>query len=247
MNIENLNVSLAEAPDKPVEIILRAGVEPTPIALKDRETIAISGDIDTPLKIIEDKPHWKTKDSVSIISDSITCDPVIIVEFDPSNPYGQKVKGTLQTSRQIEALKINEGSSFNNKLFIELIINHAHIFNSEKEAKALINALRNFKAKIETDLVDKDDRKGNTDLSIIKRLKREESGIPDSINVKLPFFENQEAQEIELEIEIDVLDKHVFFGFYSLGYQKKKKDMLEAIINSKIKAIEEKGIPVIRN
>ena len=236
MNIENVNVSLAETPDKPIEIILRSGVEPDPVPLHEQSQINIKGDINTPLAILATMPHLISKEAYAV------CDinyGMITLNLNPSDVKGGKAIGVLEINPDFAKIKVNEEASFNSKAFIRLLQHNAHLLTSREHARQIIDSLRYFTAKIETVLVDKDDRKGNTNIQVEKRLKREQSGIPEFIQLALPVLKTSKTKTaIDFEIEIDIVDNNVYFGLFSLQYKTIVTEIFEEHLKNQCQQID---------
>ncbi|MEC7753845.1 MAG: hypothetical protein VYB44_07430 [Bacteroidota bacterium] len=246
MEIENVNVAIhGEAPDKPIEIILREGKTPEPIALKDKRVMRFDGDIDTPFFIAKGMPHLKSENTVIYVEGSDSNNPKILIDFNPQDPYGATAEGRIIINPTFEKFQFNKRAAFDNQSFIAVIKENAHVFDSKEIAKNLIKSLQNFKAKIETEITDKDDRKGNTDMAILTRLKREESGIPDELKVTLPILKNGKPINITTEVEIDIQGNTVLFGFFSLEVVQVRRETIDSAINYQIELLTELGIPIV--
>lgn len=246
MEIENVNVAIhGEAPTQPIEIILREGKTAEPIALKDKRVMKFEGGIDTPFFIISGMPHLKSENTVAYIEGADSSSPKILIEFNPEDPYGATAEGKVIINPAFEKLQFNKRAAFDNQSFISVIKDHAYIFDSKEIAKNLVKSLQNFKAKIETEITDKDDRKGNTDIGLITRLKREESGIPDELKVTLPILKNGEPVTLTAEVEIDIQGSTVLFGFFSLEVVEIKRETIDSVIKKQIELLEKYELPIV--
>lgn len=251
MKVEKLEVNFqGEVPNEPVKIILSEAQEPTPIALRDKQLINLVGDIETPITAFEQLNHLVTENTIVIVSGIDSVDfgskqPEIAIEFAPTDPYGAKATGKIILNPVLDEFKFNVDPIFENKDFIKIIKRHGYAFESIDVAKNLIKSLQNFRAKIEHSLVDEDDRQGNTNIQSQTKLVRDESGIPETLRLKLPVIQRGEKIDISAEVEIEVTGKAVRFGFFSLEIQQKKLEAVQQAMNDVLNRFIEKNIPII--
>lgn len=241
ITIENINFQ--EAPTAPVEIIVRDGRAADPTRTVQPEKVTIEGDLNTPAQYAEPRYSDSTEDH--------PCNHHAIVEFSDNpenswitlkeefrNPMGTFVKGNLLKNKDLNAFEFNSAGVFTNKTFIEVIRKNAHSFASITDAKALIKQLQSFVAKFTTSVEDIDDRKGETKNLIETKLQASKTGIPESVNFKMPLFSGSPAVEFSVEVEIDVVmtngKPEAKFGFFSLELPQLMRSHAEIAIQEQI-------------
>lgn len=250
ITIENIN--FLEAPTSPVEIIVRDGRAADPINTVQPQRVKITGDLNTPSsyaeeRFAEDEIH---EDTIVEYSDNPE-DAWIILEEDFRDPMGSVVKGELLKNNDLKAFEFNNAGVFTNKTFIEVIRKNAHCFASIQEAKALIKQLQSFVAKFTTSIEDLDDRKGETKNLIETKLQASKTGIPESVNFKMPLFSGGPMVDFTVEVEIDVVmtsnKPEAKFGFFSLELPMLMRTHAELTIQKHIAHLRKKFTCIRKN
>ena len=98
-------------------------------------------------------------------------------------------------------------------------------------AKDFIKSLQNFQAKFETQVVSKDDRKGNTEESIQKFVNAERGLIPFGFKLKMYPFEGVDAYvELDVEVEIEQQNNSVVFLLFCFDKASLVEDLKDRVI-----------------
>lgn len=119
---------------------------------------------------------------------------------DENNYYAGMVTGKLELTELFRSFEINTGKSRTTFELADFIKMNRSCFQSPSVAANLVTLLNNFKAKVDRDLENSDDRRGNKALAIRQIV---ESNVPDSFKVALPIFKGQKAVNIDIEVNID--------------------------------------------
>lgn len=190
------------------EVIIRTGeAEPN---IPERQSISISGNLDTPLNYLKNPPSWFTRqdeDSNSVLEFSnlkVDRDSMIIeLVVDEGSIWQCSYKGALLLDETFKKFGINASKSFTTFELSDLIKMHRSYFETKDIAMKLISELRNFKAKVDRQIDNADDTRGNKRVLCQQAV---DSNIPEEFKIILPIFKGYEKQSISLEVVIDASD-----------------------------------------
>lgn len=223
MNTENQQINL-HVKEGTNEVIIRHG-EAEPI-VPFRGTVEITGNLSVPRIHLTNPSKWLTKKAVDLgplytkeqlaeeksVSDSplhwsylrVNRDKGLI-EFieDAGNPWEARFAGSLQFDPRFKKFKINTGESWTTLDLANFIKMNRSQFETKDKAMLLVSELRNFKAKIDKEIENAADERGNKKILIAQAV---ESNIPESFNIKVPVFKGYPEQTLEVEISIDPND-----------------------------------------
>jgi len=208
--MDKVNLQVGE---KTQELILRTGTA-EPVA-EFRKGIEINGTLSVPRIHLENPPKWLTDKSIantesepdsvlnfSYLQVNREAGTILFVE-DAGNQWQNEYKGKLELHPDFEKFGINTGKSYTTYDLAALIKMNRTLFETKDKAMILVKELRNFKGKVDKDLENADDGRGNRKILINQIV---ESNIPESFNLHLPIFKGCDKQTIEVEIEIDASD-----------------------------------------
>lgn len=171
-------------------------------ALSQKEPIRvdISGTIDAP-------KQWLEKRLPLCIVDPKTCHIIvnreelsITLNCRECDPYGTTIKGSLEMSGQFKIFGINKYEYITSLQMAELIKMNRSFFENRKAAMDLVTQLRGFRAKVDKDLENSDDTRGNRKQMINQVV---DSNLPDAFTIVIPIFKGQPVEEIECEVYIN--------------------------------------------
>lgn len=221
---------------------------PNEVRLNKHEVIGSTGTVykaltSEPLKsrltALLEKPEKFFDDDILIKYD---LDQLVIqlqVSFNKSDGL-DIYESRLKTPEIFRKFGINEDVVFGIKGLTKLIkMNRSH-FERREEAMSLVSELQNFKAKVNKELENLDDDRGN------KRYLRDqvvESNIPKSFNLFTPLFIGCDYRVINVEILIDP-DTYEL-SLISPALTEYQQETSEEIINEEIKKIES-DVPQIK-
>lgn len=172
-----------------------------------RKPLNISGNIDLPRLHLENHSGWLIDIPDESIDSPLAFSYVKIdrdamsIEFveDQGNPWESSYKGQLKHDPRFEKFGINSGKSYTTLELADFFKMNRSLFEKKDEAMRLVKELRNFKAKVDKDLENADDGRGNRKFLIAEKV---DSNIPEAFNLHLPVFKGQEKQTITVEIGI---------------------------------------------
>lgn len=193
------------------EIVIRHGEAPE--AIPFRKSVHVSGNIDVPKehlrspgkRLTEQYVHDSEQDNqlaVSYLKVSRDDRSITFVE-DAGMPWENKYHGQLKLDPRFERFQINTGHSRTTHELADLFKMNRTLFETKDKAMVLVSELRQFKAKVEKDIEENDDKRGNTKILYSQAVQ---SNIPKSFKLNIPVFKGQEPWLFEVEIEIDPSD-----------------------------------------
>lgn len=207
------------------EITIRHGDAPTLLDEVEPVKIELEGDINSINEFLKHRGSLHKKEQIHIIMNREK--NTILLVVDEKDPDGTTVKAILQENPELAELNINKNSTYTHKDLITLLKFKSHLFSSKAEHKKLINDLRNFTAKLDSEFRAKDDQKGNIDLAL--RVKAE-TKINLEFGLKAPLYKGYGPQSMKVEIMLEATSvNNIKFWFESEEYAEllvKEKDTI---------------------
>lgn len=205
MNTENQQINL-HVEKGANEVIIRHGqAEPV---VPFRTSIDVSGTLEVPRKHLENPPMWLTASGPGEIDAPLNHSYVKVdrakggIRFfqDVGTPWESSYEGILRLDPRFEKFGINTGRSYTTLELANFIkMNRSH-FETKDKAMLLVTELRQFKAKIDKDVENQADDRGNRKILMAQAV---ESNIPESFMITVPVFKGYAVQALEVEIAID--------------------------------------------
>ena len=214
MSNENQQINL-HVKEGQNEVIIRHG-EAAPV-VPFRKPIKVSGTLEVPKIHLTNPSGWLTQLPWKIPGEEVDIDSPLqfshlvvnrdkgSIEFveDAGKPWESSYKGVLEQDPRFLKFKINTGESRDTLSLSNFIkMNRSH-FETKDQAMLLVSVLRNFKAKIDKDIENAADERGNKKILIAQAV---ESNIPESFKIKVPVFKGYPEQTLQVEISIDPSD-----------------------------------------
>lgn len=196
----NLHKQVSEAVLKgelPNEITIREGD-----ALKLREPVKVNieGTIDAPARWLE-KRHGldAQKCHVLVNRDKMS----ITLHCEENDHYGTLIEGQLTLSSEFRRFGINEGEYRTHFELAELIKMNRSYFESKSTAMKLVSELQNFKAKVEKEVEQSDNNRGDRRVLINQAVQH---NLPEAFTLVLPIFKGVAEQTIQVEVYVNPAD-----------------------------------------
>ena len=142
-------------------------------------------------------------------------------------------KSSLQSHEAVNVFKINTGTTYSPKELSNLFKMNRSYFETRQKAMELVSKLQNFKAKVNQQIEDQDDNRGN------KKYLRDqvvESNVPASFNLVFPLFKGQQNSTIEVELIVDA--DSLEFSLISPQLKEKQKNRGIEILDNEVSSIE---------
>ncbi|MDP2338038.1 MAG: hypothetical protein Q8N05_16655 [Bacteroidota bacterium] len=177
------------------ELVIRHG-EAFPV----REPVAlkIGGNIDSVARFISNRKDEFEHNKAHIISDRAAL--MIVLTIDEPSYFSGIIQGNAEIDARFKEWGINTGKSWTTFELADFIRMRRAFFENVGTATELVTVLRNFKAKVNKELENNDDKRGNRD--VVKR-QVVESNVPAGFKVNLPIFKGFKVETIDVEIDID--------------------------------------------
>lgn len=162
--------------------------------------VDIIGNIDAPSRFIAGRgKDFETKSKHCLVSKTEGKITLVVNEQSVTDKY--TITGKIEVAKKFIALGINNvqrgysPEELANKL--KLL---RSMFDSKVEHSNICATLRNLKAKINRDIEDSNDRKGNLTKNFQQTV---ESNMPDAITLKLPLLEGEEPISIVVNVVLE--------------------------------------------
>lgn len=162
--------------------------------------IEIKGSIDAPLRYAKVRKFYTESASVQVSREKGT----ITLETNEHDEYGRtRIVGELVYSDAFRKMRINTYDYVTTQEMAERIKMNRAYFSNKAEAMKLVSDLQNFKAKVNKQIEDKTDNRGNRDLVYNQAV---ESNIPKSFCLYIPIFKGLDKTSVECEVYINPTD-----------------------------------------
>ena len=176
-------------------LTIRTGEAPE---IPDPVRVEIKGVIHSPLEWLV-----KRKDVIDLKKCHITVsrdNMGIDLYINERDAFQDCIRGALILSEEFKRFGINQGKYITGMELSDLIRMNRTCFESKAKAMELVTIMRNFKAKVTSEIEASDDKKGN-----VSQLRRQtvEGNQPPSFELNIPIFKGQPKQTFTVEIDID--------------------------------------------
>lgn len=167
-----------------VEVVFREGEA---LPLHHPESTKITGAIDAPSRFVESrKGLFEPKKSFTKINRD---EKTIKMHIDEQAAHGwYYIEGRLLLSKEFTELGINTNKSYNPVELANVLKLRRSIFENVTDHAGIIYTLRNIKAKINKQIEEGDDTRGNVSKHFEQTV---ESNMPESFNIKLPLIKGE--------------------------------------------------------
>ncbi|CAA0253788.1 hypothetical protein V2605_03595 [Tenacibaculum maritimum] len=165
---------------------------------REPEKVIVKGLINAPYEyLLKRNDVIEHKKSHLIVNES---SGIITLVIDEKAPYQDTISGSLKLNPDFEKFGINTGKTRDTFELADFIKMNRFFFSDKNVAMKLVSYLKNFKAK-----VNKQIEQSNNDRGNVRLLQNQvvESNIPEAFDVVLPIFKGQTEQKFRVEINID--------------------------------------------
>ena len=179
------------------EIVVREGK-----ALEQKEPIKveIAGTIEAPLRWLEKRVAMKlfSEETCHILVDREQMS--ITLRCLENYHYGAQITGFLELSPVFKKFGINSGKYMTNFEMAELFKMNRSYFENKTTAMSLVTQLQNFKAKVDKDIENMDNKRGDRRILVNQVVQ---SNLPEAFNLVMPVFKGQAKQTIAVEVYVE--------------------------------------------
>lgn len=189
-------------------ITVLKGDAPKPVESRNAE---YTGNIDSVYNVLHNDALYNVQDSM-IVVDSASKK----IEFYSNivdSSHGLRITAKMIPNAELDQMKINTEKRFTLNELKSLIKKSRILFVDKDLHFKLIDSLSNFKAKVEKDIQDGNDQKGNVNQQYIQKLQLD---FDLSFVVSCPIYVGNEPSTFKVEIMVDVRDKSVEFYLESV-------------------------------
>lgn len=233
---KEINLHVAEGQD---EVIIRHGAAAEKIPF--RKSLEISGNIDLPRLHLQNPPDWlvyypeKCIDAPLSFSFVMVDREAMLITFteDQGMPWESRYRGDLRLDPRFAKFGVNSDKYYTTLELADFIKMNRSFFETKDSAMRLVKELRSFKAKVDKDIENSDDGRGNKKLLLAQKL---DSNIPEAFNLTIPIFKGGGKQTIAIEISINTDFTCTLISPEVADYIEETRDM---IMDSEIHEIKE--------
>lgn len=197
--MENITVEIENGVK---ELIVRRGDAPQPPELPSK--VIVEGHLNTPLV------HLFRTD---VLQPGLLEDSFIVVcrerraisysEYASIAHAGGLYVGRLEMHPYFERFQINTGATFTTFELADLIKMNRSFFPTKEQAMKLVSELYNFEAKVNKEVKEKEDQRGNK-RSLYAQVVT--SNIPEEFELRVPIFKGMDPQTFKVEVAISAND-----------------------------------------
>jgi hypothetical protein len=183
------------------ELVIREG---SAMVLPTLETIGVSGNIDSPLQFLVKRANSLNLLAAMIIVNREGLQMLLTTDEHNEIGKGESITGKLSKTKEFESFGINSGKNWLSRDLGQFIKMNRTCFESKDIANELAAKLNDFKAKVDKELADSDNNRG--DRRILKDQKIKSCNIPEKFNLQIPIFKGAKKAIFEVEIYINAED-----------------------------------------
>lgn len=194
---QHLHEQVLEAAVKgelPSEITIREGEA---LKLHEPVKVNIEGTIDAPARWLESRQALDPKKCHVIVNRDKM---LVALQCDESDHYGTLIVGKLTLSSEFRRFGINEGEYRTHFELAELIKMNRSYFESKSTAMKLVSELQNFKAKVDKEVEQSDNNRGDRRVLINQAVQH---NLPEAFTLVLPIFKGVAEQTIQVEVYVN--------------------------------------------
>jgi len=220
-----------------VNLIIR---EDKPEIVYEQQKVSIAGIISSPYEYL-----LKRIQTINVLDTHVLVDRdkmTIDLFVNASDHFGVTIKGSLEESPIFKKFGINKGIEMQPEKLSDLFKMNRAFFADRNESMLIVSALKNFKAKVNSDIQKSNDNRANT--TVLKQ-QSVTSNLPEGFTLRMPLFKGAESQEFEVEVYINAEDFSC--SLISPSANEIIEDVKDGIIDDLIQQIAdiEPGIAII--
>jgi hypothetical protein len=164
------------------------------------EPVTINGNIDAPSRFVDGKNKEFEKSQRHCMV-SKTDGKIVLILNEQSIVNRYTIQGRISIGKKFKALGINQDNvAYSPEELANKFKLLRAMFKNNMEHASICSTLRNLKAKVNRDIDNQDDRKGNVTTNFKQTV---ESNMPDAITLKLPLLEGEDPVEVEVNVVLE--------------------------------------------
>lgn len=198
------------------------GDAPTPLKLREPQPLIVDGSLESVIDFGKKRPDLiKPENCLLIINTSKIEALLIIGDRDEINT---KITGSLRVNADALIGINSQTTKYTAKSLYQKLKLRRDLFPSREQQSSFLAALQKFEAKIETEVKDHDDYKGNVVYSKITKVQTE---IPLVFNINAEFIVGKGKKEVVVDVEVTANQNSLDFNLISpdlFEYMKQSTD-----------------------
>lgn len=172
--------------------------EDDPLKVYEEVSTKISGVLNSPLMWLQKRVSKHDPLSSHIIVDRDKMSIQLITE--ERDHFSNSITGKLEYHPAFLKFGINSGQYITTHEMADKIKMNRSFFESKSDAMSLVSILKNFKAKIDSEIERKNDNRGNVKALVQQTVS---SNLPESFKMIMPIFKGEKPMNIEVEVYIE--------------------------------------------
>lgn len=177
------------------EVVIREGAA---VTQREPEVVRINGTVDAPARWLETRFDTIKEKNCHVVVDREKMS--ISLKCNENSYYGSIITGRLELSQEYKRFGINSGEYRTNFELAELIKMNRSYFEEKMTAMKLVAELQNFKAKVDKEIEQNDNNRGDRRMLINQAVQH---NLPDSFMLILPIFKGVPPQTIQVEVYVN--------------------------------------------
>lgn len=162
----------------------------------------------------------------------------LVLLLGDSDPYStHTITGSLKKDSVLELFKINTDYRYTVNEFVKFIKTMRYYFSDAEEHKKLVESLQKWNVKVETEIKNHNDNRGNSLLMLEKKVG--EMGLIQNFNLTIPIYQGYEKQKFTVEIGLDPKNTSVDLFLISDELFEREISFREQLIAAEVSRFEE--------
>jgi hypothetical protein len=233
---QKLNFNLGDEKNPTVTVLTGSALEE-----KYPVIIGISGILSAPAQFLE-----KKKDLYKPINCHLIVDKVpgkLTFDINDKDEFGDQVNGSLKVSGVLQSFRINTDHLYNPSE-LEKFLRRVKIWFADKaECDEMLHSLRNFTAKVTTNVEKLNDNNGNTKNLYETAIAN--VTLKKTFKLNIPLYEGYEKKQFYVEVAVDVSSSNVKFFLLSDELYELIETEKERLLNEQIAIFDQWGCAVV--
>lgn len=234
------DIKLKVDPNGATTLTILHGDAPEPLPLQLPKKLEISGTLDGPSDWLLNRISIIPKEKTHVTFNNVKGTIVLMVNED-MDVY-QKITGSLQLNPEFTKLGINEDKIYSLRTLREALKFLGRYFTSKDVHRTLLANFTNFTAKIDKEISQSNDFKGNAANSVTTSLKSE---IPLDFKLNMPVIMGYPDMSFDVEVCIDATGGDIKIWLESVEIDENIKSKTADIMAEKRKIFTDSGIVII--
>lgn len=245
MNPEKLNINFAQGEQVKELIIRETNHVNEPLPILEPDHVCITGTISAPYAFLEkrwnDEQVVKNRTHIIVNRDKLTM-KLVMNETDQRNRM--TVTGKIEFSRQFVSFGINSDTQFAPEELANFFRINRTYFESREENMKLVAILKNFRAKIETE-VEREKKDNGSVTDVYKKVVN--SNLPESFAICIPIYKGAKPEKINIETIATINGRDVALELISPDAASIVEEVRDKLIDEQLEKIAELApeIPII--